>query len=113
MLDYRKLFLGLQDLSYLMQYLLVVNFIDVLARDFIYDLLKATEDKFLDISTDHDQIVNKQTYLSWSLPGHIYIKKTLIKEFPTNVTVENIYSLDHDAVRILIDKNAVHFHISI
>lgn len=64
MLDYRKLFLGLQDLSYLMQYLLVVNFIDVLARDFIYDLLKATEDKFLDISTDHDQIVNKQTYLS-------------------------------------------------
>ena len=64
MLDYRKLFLGLQDLSYLMQYLLVVNFIDVLARDFIYDLLKATEDKFLDISTDHDQIVNKETYLS-------------------------------------------------
>ena len=64
MLDYRKLFLGLQDLSYLMQYLLVVNFIDVLARDFIYDHLKATEDKFLDISTDHDQIVNKQTYLS-------------------------------------------------
>ena len=35
-----------------------------------------------------------------------------MNEFPTNVTVENIYSLNHDAVRIVIDKNAVDFHTS-
>ena len=29
-----------------------------------------------------------------------------------NVTVENIYISDHDAVRIAIEKNSVDFHIN-
>ena len=33
-----------------------------------------------------------------------------MEEFSINLTVENIYLSDHDAVRIVIDKNAVDFH---
>ena len=32
-------------------------------------------------------------------------------ELPTNVSVENIYFSDHDALRIVIEKNAVGFQI--
>ena len=39
----------------------------------------------------------------------VYIKKSLIEEFFTNGTIENIYFSDHDAVRIIIEKNAVNF----
>ena len=46
-----------------MQYLLVANSIDITAGDFNYDLLKVTENKFLDILTDHVQIVNQPTHL--------------------------------------------------
>ena len=40
---------------------------------------------------------------------HVYIKKDLIEELFTNATVENIYFSDHDAVRYIIQKNAVDF----
>lgn len=33
-----------------------------------------------------------------------------MKEFPTNVTVENIYFWDHDVVRIVIEENIIDFH---
>ena len=33
-----------------------------------------------------------------------------MEEFFTNTTAENIYFSDHDAVRIVIEKNAVDFH---
>ena len=39
----------------------------------------------------------------------IYIKKNLMEGFFTNATVESIYFSDHDAVRTIIEKNAVHF----
>ena len=56
------------------------------------------------------QIVNELTQVSGSLIDHHYIKKTLMKEFPTNVTVENIYFWDHDVVRIVIEENIIDFH---
>ena len=40
------------------------------------------------------------------------MKKAFMEEFLTNVTVENIYFLDYDAVRIAIYKNFVDFHIN-
>ena len=46
-----------------MQYLRVANSIDITAGDFNYDFLKVTENKFLDIFTDHLQIGNKPTHL--------------------------------------------------
>ena len=46
-----------------MQYLVEANSIDIIAGNFNYDLLKVTENRFLDISTDHVQMVNKPTHL--------------------------------------------------
>ena len=57
-------------------------------------------------------MVNKPTHISGSLIEHVYIKKALMEKLFTNVTVENIYFLDHDAVRIVIEKNSVVFHIN-
>ena len=82
-----------------------------MAVDFNYDLLKVTENESLDISADHLQMVNKPTHIYGSAIDHIYIKKTLMEEFSTNVTVENIYFSDHDALRIVIKTNSVNFHV--
>ena len=49
----------MQEFSQLVQYLPTTNSIDIIAGDFIYNLLKVTENKLLDIFTDHVQIVNK------------------------------------------------------
>ena len=111
MLVYRKQFLGMQEFSQLMQYLLAANSIDIIAGDFNYNLLKVIKNKLLDIFTDHVQMVNKPTHISGLLIDHVYIKKTLMEEFSTSVTVENIYFSDHDALRTVIKKNAVDFHI--
>ena len=69
-----------------------------------------SKNKLLDVFTDHIEMVNKPTHISGSLIDHVFIKKDLMEEFFTNATVENIYFLDHDAVRILIEKNAVGFY---
>ena len=56
-------------------------------------------------------MVNKAAHISGSLIDHAYVKKkTLMEQFFINLTVENIYLSDHDAVRIVTDKNAVDFH---
>ena len=110
MLAYRKQSLGVQEFSQIMQYLLAANIVDITGRDFNYDLLKVTENKLWDIFGDHVQIVNKATHISGSLIDQVYVKKTLMKEFSINLTVENIYLSDHDAVRIVTDKNAVDFY---
>ena len=110
MLAYRKQSLGVQEFSQIMQYLLAAYSVDIIGGDFNYDLLKVTENKLPDIFEDHVQIVNKATHISGSLIDHVYVKKTLMEEFSINLTVENIYFSDHDAVRIVIDKNAVDFH---
>ena len=110
MLAYRKQSLGVQEFSQIMQYLLAAYSVDIIGGDFNYDLLKVTENKLSDIFEDHVQIVNKATHISGSLIDHVYVKKTLMEEFSINLTVENIYFSDHDAVRIVTDKNAVDFH---
>ena len=58
---------------------------------------------------DHVQILNKPTHISGSLIDHVYIEKTLMEEFSANATVENIYFSDHDAIRIVTEKNNVDF----
>ena len=104
MLVYRKQSLWMQELSQVMQYLLATNPIDIITGDLTYDLLKRSKNKRLDM------IVNKPMQISNSLIDHVYINKTLVEEFFTNVIVENICFLDHDALRIAINKNAVDFH---
>ena len=56
-------------------------------------------------------MVNKPTHISRSLIDHVYVKKNLIAEFYTNAAVANIYFSDHDAVKIITEKNAVDFRI--
>ena len=102
----------IQEFFQMLQYLIGTNSIDNIAVDFNYDLLKVSQNKLLDIFTDHVQIVNKTTHISQSLINHVYIKKALMEEFFTNVTVKNNYFSDHDVVRIVIEKNFVDFHIN-
>ena len=71
MLINRKQSLGMQEFSQLMQYLLTGNSIDIIAVGFNYDPLKVSE-----YFTDHVQAVN-----------HVYIKKTLMERFCTNITL--------------------------
>ena len=98
----------MEEFFKMLQYLQAINSIDIIAGNLIsYDLLKVSEDTFLDISTDHVEIINKPTHIPGSLIDDVYIKKTLMENFFTNESVENIYFSDHDAVRIVIEKNAV------
>ena len=48
--------------------------------------------------------------MSRSLIDHVCIKETLKEEFSINATVEIIYFSDHNAVKVVIDKNAIDFH---
>ena len=112
MLVYRKQFMRMQEFFQILQYLPATYSTDIIAGDFNYDLLKVSQNNFLDIFTDHSQTVNKPTHISGSLIDHVYIKKALMEEFFTNVIVENIYFSDHDAIRIAIHKNYVDFHIN-
>ena len=105
MLVYRKQSMHMQEFFQILQYLLATHFIDIMAGNFNYDILKMSQNSFLDIFTDHVQMVNKPTHISGPFIDHVYIKKALMKEFFTNVTVENIYFSDHDTVRIAIHKN--------
>ena len=70
-----------------------------------YDLLKVKKYILSDIFGDHVQIVHKATHIT-----HTSMSIKLLKEVSINLTAENIYFSDHDAVRIVIDKNAVDFH---
>ena len=54
-------------------------------------------------------MLNKPTSISGSLIDDVYIKKSLMEEFFTNATVENIYFPDYVAVRIIIEKNVFDF----
>ena len=113
MLVYRKQSMHMQEFFQMLQYLLATHSIDVIAGYFSYDLLKVSQNNFLDIFTDHAQMVNKPIHTSGSLIDHVYIKKALMEEFFINVTVKNIYFSDRDPVRmnerifILIHKAAI------
>ena len=100
----------MQELFQMLQYLLATNSVDIVVGDFNFDLLKVSENYLLlNYFIKHVQIVNKATHICGSLINHVYIKKTLMGEFPANVTVENICFSAHDAIRIAIEKNNVDF----
>ena len=54
-------------------------------------------------------MVNKPKHISGSLIDYVYIKKSLMEELFFNASVQNNYFSDHDAVRIIIEKNSVDF----
>ena len=81
----------MQEFFQMLKYLLAAYSIDITVGDFKYDLLKESQNKCLDIFTDGIQMVNKPTHIAVSLIDHVYIKKPLMEEFLTNVTVENFY----------------------
>ena len=58
-------------------------------------------------------MVNKPTHISGCFIDHVHIKKVLMAEFFTNLTIENIYFSDHDAARITIEKNYSDFYINL
>ena len=110
MLVERKHSMRMQELFQMLQYLLATNSIDIVVGDFNFDYLKVSEDYLLlNYFMKHVQIVNKATHIYGSLIDYVYIKKTLMGEFPVNATVENICFSDHDAIRIVIEKNNVNF----
>ena len=81
----------IQDLFQMLRYLLATNSIDVTAEDFNYNLLKMAYNKILNIFTDHDQMLNKPAHISGSFIDSAYIRKALMEEDFTNITVENIF----------------------
>ena len=81
MLVYTKTSVHIQAFFQMLQYLLKSNSIDIIAEDFKYDLLKVSQNTFLDIFTDHVQMVNKPTHIAGSLIDHVYIKKSLMEKF--------------------------------
>ena len=112
MLIYRKQSMNVEQFFQMLQYLLAINSVDITAGEFKYDLLKMSQNKWLDIFADHAQIVHKPTHISESLIDHVYINKALMDKFITNITVENIYFSDHEAVRIVIEKISLDFYIN-
>ena len=94
----------------MLQYLLATNYVDIVAGDFNFDLLKVSENNLLlNHFMEQAQIVNQPTHISGSLKDYVYIKKTLMEEISANATVENIYFSGHGAIRIVIEKNNVGF----
>ena len=53
MLVYRKQSMHIKEFFQMLQYLLATNSIDITAGEFNYDLLKVSQNKFLDIFTYH------------------------------------------------------------
>ena len=68
-------------MSYVLQYLLATNSIDIIAGDFHLDLLKVSQNKFFLNLAHHVQMVNKPTHLSGSLIDHVYVKRALTEDF--------------------------------
>lgn len=107
MLVYRRQSMNTQQFFQIFfRYLLTTYPIDITKQ------IKSHKIKFWDNFTDYAQMVNKPTHITGSLIEHVYIKEALMEKLFTNVTVENIFFLDHDAVRIVIEKNSVVFHIN-
>ena len=71
----------MQKIFQILQVLLAINSITIIAEDLNYNLLKASQNKFLDIFTDDFEMLNKPTHTSRSLIDHVSIKKLLGKEF--------------------------------
>ena len=112
MLLYRKQSMQTEESFQILQFLLATNYIDILVGDFNHNLLKVSERHLLDTFTHHIQKVIKPTHISRSLIDHVYIRKTLMEESSTNVSVKNIYFLDDDSLRNAIEKNVIDFQMT-
>ena len=93
----------MQEFFQMLQYLLAANSIDIIVGKSNYDLLHVPQSNFL---------VNKSAHIYGPLIDHVNIKKALMAEFFTNVTVEDLHFSDHDVTRIAINKNNVDFHMN-
>ena len=82
--------MNMQEYSQRLQYLLATNSINIIVGEFNYDPLKVSENRFLNIFTDHVSMVNKPTHISGFLIHHIYIKRTLMEGSFPNVIVESM-----------------------
>ena len=60
---------------------------DVKGGSFNYGLLKVTDRKRLNNLIGYYQIKNKPAHISGSFLGKVCIIKTLMEDFPTNLTV--------------------------
>ena len=78
-LVYRKQSMQIQYFFQMLQYSVATYFIDIIAGNFNYDVLRLLENKLLDILTDHVQMGNKPTHISANMINHVYIKKSLIE----------------------------------
>lgn len=94
----------------ILQVLLAINSITIIAEDLNYNLLKASQNKFLDIFTDDFQMLNKPTHTSRSLIDHDSVKKAFMEGLFINITAEKKFFSD-DAIRTVIEKSSVDFHI--
>ena len=82
--------MSLDKFSRMLQYLLVANFVDIIAADFNYNLSKVSSNKLLDYMIGYTQVVNEPTNISGSRADHIYIKGALLEEFHTKAIIQNI-----------------------
>ena len=112
MLVYRKQSVHMEQFFQMLQYLLATNSIDITAGEFSYYVLKVSQNKLLDIFTDHVRIVHKPTHIPGSLIDRAYINKALMDKFLTSVTVQNICFSDLEAVRVVVEKNSLDFYIN-
>ena len=77
----------------MLQYLLATNYVDIVAGDFNFDLLKVSESNLLlNHFMEQAQVVNQPTHISGSLKDHVYIKKTSMEEISANATVETVFN---------------------
>ena len=93
-------------------YLLVKNYVNIIAVDFNFHLSKVSSSKLLDHMKRYAQVVNKPPRMSGSQIDHIYIKSSLLEEFHAKTIIENIYVSDRGALRIAFQKKEVDFTVS-
>ena len=70
MLVYRKQSVHMKGFFQILQYLLANNSIDIIAQDFNYDILKASENKLLDIFKFQKKLLDMS---KWKINQHIYL----------------------------------------
>ena len=75
----------------MLEYLLVANSVDVIARNSNFYLSKVSR-KLLDFMIRYTQVVNEPIHISGSrIQMKCIMKSALLEEFPTKVIVQNIF----------------------
>ena len=84
-----------------LEYLRTTNSVDDTEGDFSYDLSKLSSNNLLDLTIEYTQIENEPTQISGTQVDYVYIKRALFEDFHTKTIIQNIYTSDRDAVRII------------